>query len=196
MYAEHVPVISHAMREDGEVVRRGCMFAVLSARQPVRLVPAMLDDLELNRAESAYLFGWKRSSYVHIYTQGEALWRDVCAIPLTDPAAAIVRLMAVPGLGLVKAGFVAQFLGFDVACLDSRNGEREGRDYAREFKSRKRLSPTTIRRHVDRYVAETLGKSQQYWDMWCAYVAPDHKLTPYEVSALHLAILPDDYIPF
>jgi hypothetical protein len=196
MYAEHVPAISHAMRSDCEVFKRGCLFAVLSARQPVRNVPAMLDDCDRERAASVYLFGWKRQSYVYLQTEGETLWRDVCAIPLADPGAAIMRLMDVPGLGLIKAGFVAQFLGFDVACLDSRNAEREGRDYAREFRSPGRLSALAKRKHVDRYLGKVLGKASYYWDTWCAYVAPDHKLTAYEVSALHLAIMPEDYIPF
>jgi hypothetical protein len=46
MYAEHNPIIADAMRADVEIFKRGCLFALLSIRQPIRNVPAQMEDVE------------------------------------------------------------------------------------------------------------------------------------------------------
>jgi hypothetical protein len=200
MYADHAPRIADAMRSDLEAFRRGVLFAVLSVRQPVRNVPAMLEDVDREGRESAYLLGWKRASYVQLQLEGRALWADLLAIPQDRPADAMARLMSLTGLGLVKAGFVAQLMGWNVACLDSRNAEREGTPRRKWDLDKGRATPRLINRKITAYLAHTEGRAEEYWDAWCEFVAPDHKLTPEEVSALHLAILPepkgDDECPF
>lgn len=200
MYAEHVPTIAHAMREDLDTFKRGVLFAILSIRQPIRNVPAMLDDVERESASSVYLFGHKRKAYAWLQVNAERLWLHLkCDAGAPEPEAsraALHRLIEVPGLGVVKAGFVAQLMGFDIACLDSRNVTRQGRE-PRAY----RLDPRDMqggrrKRIVDAYVADVGGQAAEYWDAWCEYVAPFHGLEAFEVSALHLAILSDDYIPF
>ena len=195
MYADHVPLINDAMRTDAATFARGVMFASLSIRQPVENVPAYLDDLDQTGAESVYLLGMKRNTYRHVMAHREALWSDVCAVSLDRPQDAIARLLEVPGLGIVKAAFIAQFLGHDVACLDSRNVAREGRAL-RAWRT-DGLSPARLSAKVDAYCAETWGKAEFYWNAWCEDVAsarPRHSAE--EISALHLAILPDSYVPF
>lgn len=53
-----------------------------------------------------------------------------------------------------------------------------------------------MRKHVLAYVRETYGRAEEYWDAWCTDVAQTYGLTPEAVSELHLAILPDMYVPF
>jgi hypothetical protein len=198
MYRDHAPVIARAMRADVETFRRGVLFAVLSVRQPVRNVPSMLDDVDRQGRESAYLLGWKRASYDQLQLEGRALYADLCAIPLERPADAMRRLLDVTGLGLVKAGFVAQLMGWDVACVDSRNAQREGTPLTEWRLEKARASPRLVERKLAAYLARTEGRAEEYWDAWCEFVAPDHGLTPEEVSALHLSILPEetDECPF
>jgi hypothetical protein len=129
----------------------------LTGAWPIRNVPGQLDDIDRERASSVYLFGFKRDAYVYIETHGPALWAKVKACPLADPGAAILALAAVPGLGVVKAGFAAQLMGWDVACLDGRNIEREGlspRAYRSDGEARK--SRPAFKRKVARYVAVIL----------------------------------------
>lgn len=194
MYDTHVPVISAAMRADAETFARGCMFAILSIRQPIRNVPAMLDDLDRERSNSRFLMGYKRAAYHHITLNAARLQEAV--LGAAGPCEAILALCETPGLGIVKAGFICQLAGLDVACLDSRNVTREGRR-PREFRTDGK-SPQTraFKRKVERYVGETGGRAREYWDAWCNYVAPFHNLTPHAVSELHLAIVPDTFIPF
>jgi hypothetical protein len=66
MYRDHVPVISAAMREDPATFTRGGLFAVLSIRQPIRNVPAMLEDVDRFGRESAYLFGHKKHAFEYL----------------------------------------------------------------------------------------------------------------------------------
>lgn len=182
MYAEHVPLINNHMRESLDGFKRGVLFAVLSIRQPVTAVPEQLDAVA--RGDYAPLFGWKIRAFDYLESNGAALWQDVCAA--TDPAKAIECLCAVPGLGIVKAGFVLQFLGFDVACLDTRNVQREKRD-PRAFRTDGK-PPHKLRKKIAKYVGEVQGKAEHYWDAWCVDVAKVYKVTPDEISALHMAV--------
>ena len=108
-------------------------------------------------------------------------------LDLRDALSTLAR--DVPGLELVKAGFALQLAGYDVACLDTRNVRRENRD-PRAFRA-----PYTNRR-LDAYLRETEGKAASYWDAWCEDVAHARGGNADDISALHLAVLPDSYLPF
>lgn len=106
----------------------------------------------------------------------------------------MMAMLEVPGLGIVKSAFVLQLMGFDVACLDSRNIKREGRN-PRAFRTDGN-DPHMLRPKVARYLDETYGKAETYWDAWCRDVAEAYHLTPEAVSELHLSIVPNNYVPF
>jgi hypothetical protein len=186
MYREHAPVIAAYMRENAFQFVRGCMFAICSIRQPVLKVPDQLDALYNEEGENP-LFGHKLDAWAYLSANGEAVFRDVYAAK--DIPAAILILCRVPGLGIVKAAFVLQLAGFDVACLDSRNITREGRN-PRAYRSDggKTKTGKAWERKIARYCAEVSGKAAEYWDAWCIDVANAYKRTPEDISALHLAI--------
>lgn len=189
MYAEHVPAISAGCKECPDIFARAIMFASLSIRQPVENVPFQLDDVWERGSASHYLWGWKAQTYAYTMEHRGQL-HGVLSLGLRD---ALYRLASdVPGLGLVKAGFVLQLAGYDVACLDSRNVKREGRS-PRAFRTD---GKPPSRAKLDAYLGETEGRAQAYWDAWCLDVAGARGLEPDAVSALHLAVLPDTYIPF
>lgn len=202
MYRQHMPIIRDAMRADLEVFRRGCMFAVCSIRQPTINVPDQLGILFDGDEGENPLFGHKFMTYDYLLSsKGAALWREISGPLLYAGAGSksqcefvISRLLDVPGLGIVKAAFIAQLMGFDVACLDARNVAREDRNpraYRTDGKNARQLAPK-----VRAYVAETFGKAEHYWDAWCEDVALAYDRTPEEISELHLAIVPRNYIPF
>lgn len=197
MYDNHVPLIANAMRENYEAFRRGLAFVVCSIRQPITVVPDQLATLFGNGEWDEFpLFGHKWNAWAFI-TDAErcrALWYTVRES--YDPELVIWHVSRVPGIGIVKAGFVAQLLGCDVACLDSRNITRDGRN-ARAYRTdgEKRKTKPAFRRKVSRYVADTGGKARHYWDAWCKDVAPRYNMTAEEISCLHLAILPDNFVP-
>lgn len=202
MYREHAPVIAAGMREDPEIFKRGLVFVILSIRQRIDLMPGQMDEVEERRAEAPCLFGWKRRAYRHIELHGRemhetlnALW-SADVLPAWAERQAIRALMQVPGLGIVKAAFAAQLFGFDVACIDSRNAEREGRKRDAFKYDKGRSTDARLEKLLTLYLSVTHGRAEEYWDAWCDYVAADYGLTGEQVSAIHLRILPDDYIPF
>ena len=187
MYREHVPQIAAAMREDPRIFERGVMFAVLSARTKFVRAEEQMRDLEDNGRGAASLWGWKFDSYDYLSEHAGALW--LAARDCRDPVGAIAGLCKIPGLGIVKAGFVCQLMGFDVGCLDTRNIERLGLNpeaYASQGAAYK--ARPSFRRKIESYVAETGGRAEELWDGWCAYMAKG--VSADEISRRHLAIIP------
>jgi hypothetical protein len=192
VYAEHVPQIAAAMRGSTEGFARGVLFSVCSIRQPIVAIPEQLAEVEREGPEAKALFGFKRSAYAYLREHADTLRREVLAADWNG--ARFATLLRVPGLGIVKSGFVLQLMGYDVACLDTRNVRREGRDY-RAFRTDGK-APDKLRNKVALYLLETQGKAEHYWNAWCEEVAADNNLTPLAVSALHLSIVRDDPVPF
>lgn len=206
MYRHHAPLIGAAMREDPEIFKRACVFVILSIRTGINRLESQMDEVDEQRASAPCLFGWKRKAYQHIQLHGRRLHAHLSAQALavtignlSDLEAsreAIRTLLEVPGLGIVKAAFVAQLFGFDVACIDSRNAEREGRKREGFKMDKGKTSPARLDKLLALYLSVTHGRAEEYWDAWCNYVALDYKLSGEEISAMHLVIVPDNYIPF
>ena len=188
MYADHVPMINAAMRASLSAFKRGVLFAILSARQPITSVPDQLRDVSKLGAQSRYLFAWKRNAFDYLETNSRQLWQDVCAC--ADSAAAISILCRIPGMGIVKAAFVLQFLGHDIACLDTHNLKAEGLG-PEAFKTRgpKDKSGPAFARRIARYVKHTQGRSREFWDNWCVDIGETYGRDANEISALHCAIV-------
>jgi hypothetical protein len=182
VYCNHVPVIAAAMRACPETFERGVMFAILSARVRFSRVPQSMRDLERHGARASCLWGFKKRAWEYVRANRDSLWRDACAA--RDPETALRVLCRVPGLGIIKGGFVCQMLGFDIACLDTRNVAREGRDM-RTYTCAHKSKPGFDRRLV-RYVQETEGRACELWDTWCSDVAETYATTAHEISARHL----------
>ncbi len=191
MYSEHVPQIAEGMRADPDVFIRGIMFAVCSIQQPVTGVGRQLDDID--RGELKWLWGHKYEAWEYLQKHGCKLWREVCDVPTDGPEnaqRAIMLLTRVPGLGIVKAAFVCQFLAHDVACLDTRNVTTDKLD-PRRYRSdgEKGKKTKAFERKCARYVAETYGRAQFLWDRWCAEAGAYFEKSAEEISALHLEVI-------
>lgn len=190
-YAKHNPVIATAMNETPELFLRGCLFAICSIRQPITSVPDQLQ--RVTTGDLGPLFGHKLDAHLYLMNHAAEFWRDVRNSRTN--ANRIAVLCRVPGLGIVKSAFVLQLMGYNVACLDSRNVKREGRN-PRAFSSDGRKYTVAFVRKIERYLAEVEGRAAEYWNLWCQDVADAYDRTAEEISALHLAIVPDNYVPF
>lgn len=185
MYKTDVPQINAAMRADYPTFCRGVMFSILSARVQFPRVPEQCKELKQRGRDAACLWGWKFDAYVYLREHGPKIWLDTCHARTSEDGLWI--LTRIPGLGVVKAAFVLQMLGHDIACLDVRNIEREGcnpRAYRSDGEARK--GKEAFKRKIARYVADTSGRARELWDQWCTDVAADYGSTPKRISALHL----------
>jgi hypothetical protein len=190
MYKDEVPIISGAMRADLECFKRGVMFAILSMRVQFPRVPAQCAELAKKGPEADCLWGHKFDAYQYLCEHDHTLWRAAC--DANSPEECILALTVIPGLGVIKAGFVAQMLGWDVACLDVRNFQRlGGTDWSRRDRARKE-QPAQFRRKVSQYVQETQGRARELWDDWCIDAGEAYLMTAQSVSYMHLhAIVPE-----
>ena len=153
-------------------------------------------DVNKHGASSRFMWGQKGKGYQYTKSHDAYLWGKVNHIKETlgtrsqaAAVAAIELFLPIPNLGMVKAAFVAQQLGFNVACIDSHNLVRLGLE-AKHVKLGK-VKPETARRKVQAYVAMTQEKGSAYWwNSWCKYVAgnkANRKLdTGAAVSAYHV----------
>lgn len=186
MYQDHVPQISAAMRDNPEAFIRGCLFAIVSIRMPITRVPRMLGEIDREGEFAPALFGHKHDAYQYLMNYGSRLWETCRSAPTRDVMGALVQ---VPGLGIVKSGFIAQMLGHDIGCLDSRNEWRLGLK-PRRFDSNgfKGKATKAFQRKLDAYMGETLGRAQELWDDWCTDAGLTYDMTAQEISAIHLEV--------
>jgi thermostable 8-oxoguanine DNA glycosylase len=135
------------------------------------------DDIAANGLASKFLWGKKAEGLAYTIENKEYLWGKLMAIKErgTGDVAAIadgvMLLMKVPNLGMVKASFVMQMLGFDVACIDSHNLTRLGMS-PNAVKIGAKLKTESKYAKIKAYVEMCQEDGTEYWwDSWCEYVA-------------------------
>lgn len=138
---------------------------------------AQRQDIKKTGLKSRFLWGSKAAGLKHAIDKSAILWGRLCCLRENSAedveicTEAVDLLMTVPGLGLVKAAFVAQMLGFNVACLDSHNLKRLGKTSAFVSVSSKLKKQTRLAK-ISAYVQFCQLKGSEYWwDSWCEHVA-------------------------
>jgi hypothetical protein len=127
MYNRDMPVLARHGFSSADGFADICTFVFCTIQQPLQSVGTQLADIRINGADSKYLFSAKRKGYRYVQQHKRMLWRGLMiAKQKNDVIRAVELLTNIPSLGMAKAGFVAQCLGFNVACLDSHNLDRLG----------------------------------------------------------------------
>ncbi len=150
----------------------GCLV-LLSIRQPWQGMPAQLRDVKAKGRDSAYLFGFKRDGFDYLTAQAPRLQAIANATHASgDLDAAIRAYLEIPGLGIVKASFLAQMTIGQGACLDTHNLVRLGLPET-AFRTPKTLSGAAIDKRIAAYNAtwQAVGDSAFWWNSWCDYLA-------------------------
>ena len=152
-------------------------FTLCTIQMGLSTVKLQRRDIAANGAASAFLFGSKRDGWNYCRDNIASLWGEAMAIrerglsDVENVTDAVLLFMQVPGLGMVKASFVAQMLGFNVACLDTHNLRRLGLPMS-AMKVSATLKPASMRRKVQAYVMLCQQDGAEYWwNTWCDYVA-------------------------
>lgn len=188
MYDKHNPPIAAGMRSDPETFARGVLFSCMSARQPIITVPDMMRDVDRHGGDAKSLaLPNKLACWEYLQAHATRTWEAT----LERPTGAALEYLAreVPGLGIVKAAFVLQLAGRDIACLDSHNLRKLGMREKFFKLGRKDGHKNPTRPKLAKYLELAAGKSRQFWDEWCIDRAAFYERTPDDISALHLAII-------
>jgi hypothetical protein len=170
-------------------------FVLSTIQQPLQSCKAQMAELRAHGAASKYLFGSKRAGYAYALEHSEVLFAAITkAVEVNDTIGAVDVLSTIPGLGIVKAAFVAQIIGLEASCLDGHNLKRLGLS-EEAFKLKKSLKPETKRAKIAKYLSlcARTGGAEYWWNTWCEFVAgnkANRKLSNADmVSAYHVECL-------
>lgn len=177
MFRHDQPLIEAYAAQGPLALRRVLTFVVLSIRVPLWRVPADMRD------PWGHAYGMKRDALHYLERNAGDLFDRVSRLRDIAPdadylsAELLDTFLAVPGLGLVKAGFAAQLTCGLVGCIDSNNVVRLGLPPRRGLRSdtlKMRVRrPETRRARIDWYIdlCRKLGGAEALWNGWCHYVA-------------------------
>lgn len=189
-----LPIVA-ASQASVEIFQRAAIFTSLTIRQLFVTIPLQMADVELNGVESRFLFGPKRDAWRYIAANRESLWHAArsCHAGQIDLDSLVLEFLAIPGLGIVKASFLAQLTTGQGACIDAHNLRELGLDET-AFRLSKKLTFPTIRKRIQAYNAvwRCRGDSAYWWNLWCDGVAsrrPAWFASARECSASHRVIL-------
>jgi len=177
MYKTHAIEISEHALKTPKGLLDVITFTFSTIQQPLSTSLNQLNDIDINGIDSKYLFGSKRNGLKYARENIVKLFWDVQELKkesLTDVeivCKAVRLFMEIPGLGCVKASFVCQMLGFNVACIDSHNLNRLGMAL-KDVTIPTSLTEKTKMKKIKAYVHLTQKQGTVYWwDSWCDYVA-------------------------
>jgi hypothetical protein len=177
MYKRDVAIIAEHAANSPQGLVDVAEFVLCTIQAGLSTVKAQRLDIAETGLSSRFLWGKKSDGLAYIQKNADWLWLKLHHLKEKGPsnpeniADATLLLMQVPNLGMVKASFVLQCLGFNTACIDSHNLKRLGMKPS-AVKVSAKLSPEKQRAKVIAYVelCQTQG-AQWWWDTWCEHVA-------------------------
>lgn len=193
MYSREVPLIKRKVFEGGpEDLLDVISFVLLTIRVPFSRVKSQCLDVKSLGESSSSLWGFKRQGFLYAKENLDTMYKQIVD-DRCSTVGALRTLLRVPGLGLAKAGFVGQCLGYPVCCVDTHNLKRLGLDPGILKYSSKKPEPS-----IELYLETTMsiGASEWWWNSWCEYVANNrvNKTLPTadRVSRYHWECIHDD----
>jgi hypothetical protein len=199
MFINHQPIIGNYARKNPDNFFQAIQFTLLTIQQSLHTVPKMMQDVNAKGDKSGHLWGVKGDAWRNLgQRKGEVYDAAMSAYDSSaDPAIQARELLlytaSLPGLGMVKGGFVCQLAFGLVGCLDSHNAQRFGLTRSQLSAHAYKNAKTMATRYgkVDGYLSlcAELGGCAGLWDSWCTYVADRNTYKTYSdaqhVSKLH-----------
>lgn len=191
-YEDQRAIQEYALRGTEEC-NRVVYFVSATIQQHLYTVPGIVREFILLGKDSKYAFGSKKETILWAQDNAHDLWLYVNLFDGREVNHALHYFTQIPGIGLVKAGFLAQLLTGKGGCIDVHNAKLYGVDLSK-LKITAKEKPETKERKIDLYVktCENIGGSQYLWDEWCAFVAskyPTKFKDAEDVSKLHVSAI-------
>ena len=191
MFNTHQKDIGKFARKSPENTAQVILVDLLSIQQQWDQVGRQVLDVKANGLKSKYLFGSKRGGWEYILANKKELHKAIFSRTMSL-AEKLLAVASIPGIGIVKAGFVLQLCIGKVGCLDVHNLKRFGLK-ASAFKLGKVKYDTALGK-AKLYIklCEDLGGSKYLWDSWCDLLAEKYP-TKYK-NGQHVSRLHRDYV--
>ena len=171
MYSRDVPRIQQYVQDKGpDGLLDVATFVLATIQNALSRVKGEVSDIKMKGVASKALWGSKRGGYEYVDNNKQSLFNSLVEKPMGIDAALALTLDT-PGMGLPKASFMLQCLGYNVGCLDSHNLTRFNVPISATQIGK--VSDKTKMIKVDKYISLTrkLGGSEELWNSWCIYVA-------------------------
>ena len=177
MYKRDCVKISNYAAESSDNFYDVLEFVLCTINMPLsRVIPQRL-SIKQDGLSSKWLSKVKASGVNYGQTHKDDLYSTTFNIKakygsgLAGSYRAVNHLTQIPSIGLVKAGFIAQMCGFNVACLDRHN--------VREFDIDPKVLTLSkgIKKELQLKKCKTYTQlcqkngSEYWWDFWCNFVA-------------------------
>lgn len=207
MFKDHNPIINEYMQDNHEQMSMGIMFVVLSVKTPFHTMKRQMEDYKVNGVNSKYVWGFKIDTHNYLQDHGKELYDDLMQLWMTPKkefggtqdlkdAAMLLRLVQVPGLAAVKAGFVMQMMFGRVGCMDVHNLRRFRKVDPKDFSFSHMAKPETKFKKLMNYVSlcKVNRSTEKLWDSWCEQLVykPCNRgrfVDGNQVSQMHVAAL-------
>jgi len=181
MYNQDVASIKRYVKQGGAdaLVEGVVLFTLTTIQAGLSTCKGAMTKVRVDGLNANCLWGKKADGLAYARANADRLYSETYKIIKTygydDPEGcteAILLYMAIPNIGMVKAGFICQQLGFNTACLDTHNLRRLGMSPS-STKISAKASPELIRKKVSAYVLLCIDKggAKYWWDSWCNFVA-------------------------
>ena len=194
MFEKHNPIIGRFAQSSPDNLVKVCAMVLLSIQQPWYRIGEQMSSLASEGELCPHLWGYKRKAYRHIISEKRFLHKL-----LLDTRAGkcegeycLAELASIPGLGLVKGGFVMQLTIGRAGCLDVHNLKRFALKPSAFRVSGLRFETLRGRARLYLTLCNELGGSAFLWNSWCNHLAelyPARYSGGYDVSARHCLYL-------
>lgn len=198
MFKRDQSEISQYAMTGPDQMARVITFVYLTIQQSITTIEEAMKDVDRAGPESKYLWGFKLGAYEWLQESKEEVYTVARNLHtgFADPAVAELETLkffaSLPGLGLVKGGFVNQLVFGQTGCMDTHNSNIFEIDPYR-FKASRYKEASMKRKAIMAmdYAAlcEDQGGAEFLWDNWCKYVGERNGYSADAISAMHVKSL-------
>jgi hypothetical protein len=191
-YNNHITACNEYAQDNAENFRRAALFVLATVQQQLETVPVALTDIcELGMA-SRFAWGSKSKGVEYLDANYDMLYLEALAVQ-DHPERLMGLFLSIPGLALVKAGFLCQIFAGSVGCIDTHNIKLYDipvNALRYRYENSAKCNEAKVTRYVE--LCSGLGGAVALWSRWCDYVA---KIRPYNwddgahVSQFHVDVI-------
>lgn len=192
IYSRDIVLCNEYSRGNPEAFKRAALFVLATVQQQLETVPVALTDICELGTGSRFAWGNKGKGVDYLESNYRELYSDALARK-NDPVILMDLFLQIPGMALVKAGFLCQIFAGSVGCIDTHNIKLYDIPVSAlryRYENSAECNAAKVRRYVE--LCSGLGGAHALWSRWCDYVAglrPFNWTDGAEVSQFHVDVI-------
>jgi len=192
IYSKDIEACNEYAQANADNFKRCALFVLATVQQTLETVPVALTDICELGTVSRFAWGYKARGVEYLDANANRLYCEAVQARCDD-AQLMTVFLQIPGLALVKAGFLCQIFAGTVGCIDTHNIKLYNipvNALRYQYTSSAKCNAAKVVRYVE--LCNGLGGAHALWSRWCDYVAD---LRPYnwdsgaQVSQFHVDVI-------